>query len=190
MVSAAPDFAVIAAEVRARLDGAVLVAHNAGVDMAVLSRKLPGFAPACVLDTLKLSRRLLPDQASYRLGSLVSTLQLDHGLFVSVDGPSGVHTYAAADGGPDSRMSSRPGGSGGSGETGWPAAGATGCCPGCRMSSRPGGSGGIGEVDCWLDGMTFLLQRSWNLRAAPAKTAQHPPFPKIYRATICFYHTR
>jgi exodeoxyribonuclease X len=80
MVAEAPAFTELAAEVRAHLDGAVLVAHNAGVDLAVLRRKLPGFAPATVLDTLKLSRRLLPDQVSYRLGSLVSALHLDHGL--------------------------------------------------------------------------------------------------------------
>jgi DNA polymerase III epsilon subunit-like protein len=80
MVAAAPTFSDLEAEVRARLEGSVLVAHNAGVDLAVLRRQLPGFAPGAVLDTLKLSRRLLPDQVSYRLGSLVSALQLDHGL--------------------------------------------------------------------------------------------------------------
>jgi exodeoxyribonuclease X len=87
MVSAAPVFAELEAEVRAHLDGAVLVAHNAGVDMAVLRRKLPDFAPSTVLDTLKLSRRLLPDQVTYRLGSLVSALQLDAGL------PPGLHAH-------------------------------------------------------------------------------------------------
>jgi DNA polymerase III epsilon subunit-like protein len=80
MVAAAPDFAELADTVRTRLDGAVLVAHNAGVDLSMLRRKLPGFTPTLVLDTLKLSRRLLPGQVSYRLGSLVSALHLDHGL--------------------------------------------------------------------------------------------------------------
>jgi len=80
MVAAAPAFAEVEAEVRAHLDGAVMVAHNAGVDLGVLRRKMPDFAPSTVLDTLKLSRRLLPDQVSYRLGSLVSALRLDDGL--------------------------------------------------------------------------------------------------------------
>jgi exodeoxyribonuclease X len=80
MVAAAPVFAELEAEVRAHLDGAVLVAHNAGVDLAVLRRKMPDFRPGVVLDTLKMSRRLLTDQVSYRLGSLVSALQLDDGL--------------------------------------------------------------------------------------------------------------
>jgi len=80
MVAAAPAFAELESEVRAHLDGAVLVAHNAGVDLGVLRRKMPDFAPSTVLDTLKLSRRLLPDQVSYRLGSLVGALRLDDGL--------------------------------------------------------------------------------------------------------------
>jgi exodeoxyribonuclease X len=80
MVATAPEFADVAVAVRAHLDGSVLVAHHAGVDLAVLRRGLPDFAPATVLDTLKLARRLLPDQVNYRLGSLVSALHLDLGL--------------------------------------------------------------------------------------------------------------
>lgn len=80
MVMAAPVFASLAAAVRARLDGTVIVAHNAAVDLGVLKRKLPGFAPDDVLDTLRLARRLLPDQPNHRLGSLVSALDLAHGL--------------------------------------------------------------------------------------------------------------
>jgi exodeoxyribonuclease X len=60
--------------------GAVVVAHNAGIDLGVLKRKLPDFAPADVLDTLKLSRRLLPGHASHRLGALVQALDLGNGL--------------------------------------------------------------------------------------------------------------
>lgn len=80
MVMGAPVFASLAADVRARLDGAVIVAHNAAVDLGVLKRKLPGFAPDDVLDTLRLARRFLPDQPNHRLGSLVSALDLAYGL--------------------------------------------------------------------------------------------------------------
>lgn len=76
MVADAPVFADLQAGIRQHLDDAVLVAHNAGVDLGVMRRKLPGFAPAEVLDTLKLSRRLLPGQPSHRLGSLVTALNL------------------------------------------------------------------------------------------------------------------
>jgi exodeoxyribonuclease X len=80
MVAGSPTFAEVAAEVRAHLSGAILVAHNASVDLGVLQRKLPDFEPADVLDTLKLSRRLLPGQASHRLGALASQLHLAGGL--------------------------------------------------------------------------------------------------------------
>lgn len=80
MVSGAPIFASLADEVRAHLDDAVIVAHNAGVDLGVLRRKLPGLAPDNVFDTLRLARRLLPDQPNHRLGSLVSALGLGDGL--------------------------------------------------------------------------------------------------------------
>jgi exodeoxyribonuclease X len=89
MTETAPVFADIEADVAARLSGAVVVAHNAGVDIAVLKRKLPGFAPDAVLDTLVLSRRLLPGQPSYRLGSLVTALDLDCDL------PAGLRPHRA-----------------------------------------------------------------------------------------------
>ncbi len=76
MVAGAPVFAELVAEVRAHVEGVVLVAHNAGIDVGVLKRKLPGFAPTEVLDTLKLSRRLLPEQPSHQLTSLVRALHL------------------------------------------------------------------------------------------------------------------
>lgn len=89
MVAAAPSFSEVEADIRANLDGAVLVAHHAGVDMGVLRRKMPGFTPAGVLDTLKLSRRLLPGQPSHRLGELARTLRLDREL------PDGLHPHRA-----------------------------------------------------------------------------------------------
>lgn len=89
-VREAPVFAGLAAGLRARLEGSVLVAHNAGVDLGILKRKLPGFVPADVLDTLKLSRRLLPGQPSYRLGSLVTALNLGGDI------PPGLRPHRAA----------------------------------------------------------------------------------------------
>lgn len=80
MVATAPVFSGVAADVAGHLDYAVLVAHNAVVDLSVLKRKLPGFMPDAVLDTLRLARRLLPDQPSHRLGSLVTALGLGHDL--------------------------------------------------------------------------------------------------------------
>jgi exodeoxyribonuclease X len=90
MVADAPVFASRGAAVQAHLDGAVLVAHNAAIDLGVLRRKLPGFTPTDVIDTLKLSRQLLPGQPSHRLGSLVTALGLGAGL------PTGLRPHRAA----------------------------------------------------------------------------------------------
>ena len=79
----------IAGEVRQALDADVLVAHNAHIDVGVLQRNLGDWECPEVLDTLKLARRLLPDQASYKLGALVSAFSLADGL------PAGLSPHRA-----------------------------------------------------------------------------------------------
>lgn len=79
-VADAPVFADIEGDVLGALDGAALVAHNAHVDVGVLGRKLGDWEYPEVFDTLKLARRLLPEQESYRLGSLVDAFKLAEGL--------------------------------------------------------------------------------------------------------------
>jgi exodeoxyribonuclease X len=79
-VADAPSFGTIADEVRASLDVPALVAHNAHVDTGVLKRYLPKWDVPEVFDTLKLAKRLLPNQSGYRLGMLVHALNLAEGL--------------------------------------------------------------------------------------------------------------
>lgn len=79
-VADAPQFADVQVDVLGALDGAVLVAHNAGVDVGVLQRTLSGWRCPEVFDTLKLARRLLPGRSSYRLGALVDAFDLAVGL--------------------------------------------------------------------------------------------------------------
>jgi exodeoxyribonuclease X len=79
-VSAAPTFAAIEDEVLAALEADALVAHNAHVDVSVLRRKLGDWKTPVVFDTLKLSRRLLPDVGGYKLGTLVARFKLAEGL--------------------------------------------------------------------------------------------------------------
>jgi DNA polymerase III epsilon subunit-like protein len=79
-VAVAPAFTAIADEVRQALDVPALVAHNAHVDIGVLQRELPDWRPPEVFDTLKLARRLLPNQSGYKLGMLVRSLNLAEGL--------------------------------------------------------------------------------------------------------------
>jgi len=89
-VASAPAFADIEREVRRALADRVLVAHNAHIDIAVLQRELDGWEPPEGFDTLKLARRLLPGQPSYKLGALVEALSLDEGM------PPGVGPHRAA----------------------------------------------------------------------------------------------
>ena len=79
-VADAPSFGSIADEVRASLDVSALIAHNAHVDTGVLKRYLPKWDAPEVFDTLKLAKRLLPNQSGYRLGMLVHALNLAEGL--------------------------------------------------------------------------------------------------------------
>ncbi|QXJ26781.1 3'-5' exonuclease [Actinomadura graeca] len=79
-VADAPSFGVIRHDVAAALSDAVLVAHNAHVDVGVVQRKLDDWHVPEVLDTLKLARRLLPDEKSYKLGSLVEAFKLAEDL--------------------------------------------------------------------------------------------------------------
>lgn len=79
-VEDAPAFAHVAQDVQPLLEDVAIVAHNAHVDVGVLSRQLPGWKPAEVFDTLKLAKRFAPDQVGYRLGSLVEAFALAEGL--------------------------------------------------------------------------------------------------------------
>jgi exodeoxyribonuclease X len=79
-VADAPSLAAVQEEVRAALTSDAVIAHNAHVDIGLLEQRLGGWRPPEVFDTLKLARRLLPNQGSYRLGSLVDALKLAAGL--------------------------------------------------------------------------------------------------------------
>lgn len=79
-VAVAPVVSEVAEEIRKELDGAVFVAHNAHVDLGVVTRSVPGFVPAEVLDTLKIARRLAPGMVAYKLGDLVDAFALGDGI--------------------------------------------------------------------------------------------------------------
>ncbi|HEX3781450.1 MAG TPA: exonuclease domain-containing protein [Pseudonocardiaceae bacterium] len=88
-VADAPVFADIAGELRAVLSGAAFVAHNAPADLGVLRRKLPEWEPLEVFDTVRLSRRFRPNQASHRLGALVDA------FYLADDLPAGLKPHRA-----------------------------------------------------------------------------------------------
>jgi DNA polymerase III epsilon subunit-like protein len=88
-VADAPTFAEIEPAIRPLLTDAVFVAHNAPADLGVLRRKLAGWEPVEVFDTVRLARRLRPGQASYRLGALVDD------FFLGEDLPAGLKPHRA-----------------------------------------------------------------------------------------------
>lgn len=79
-VAAAPSFGDIQDEVRRALDADVLVAHNAHVDRGVLQHHLGEWECPEIFDTLKLAKRLVPPQTSYKLGALVEEFSFADGL--------------------------------------------------------------------------------------------------------------
>jgi len=79
-VAGLPLFQSIEGDVLRSLKADALVAHNAHVDVGVLQRKLGDWECPEVFDTLKLARRLIPGQPSYRLGSLVEEFNLAEGM--------------------------------------------------------------------------------------------------------------
>jgi DNA polymerase III epsilon subunit-like protein len=70
--------------------GITIVGHNVAIDVEVLTRKLPGWRPDHVVDTLRMSRAVRPDLASHKLGALVDALDL------AVDLPAGLTPHRAA----------------------------------------------------------------------------------------------
>jgi DNA polymerase III epsilon subunit-like protein len=79
-VADCPVFEAIRGQVLHALNAPALVAHNAHVDVDVLRRKLGDWDVPEVFDTLKLARRLIPGQSSYKLGALVDAFTLAAGL--------------------------------------------------------------------------------------------------------------
>ena len=74
MVAGAPSFADIAAALRERLEGRVLVAHNARFDYGFLRHEFERAGiryQAQTLCTVKLSRRLYPEHARHNLDSVI-----------------------------------------------------------------------------------------------------------------------
>nr|WP_239150486.1 3'-5' exonuclease [Streptomyces sp. SID13588] len=71
-----PAWPEIADEIRGALDGAWIVAHNASVEYNALTRLLPGWQPAGVIDTLRLARKTYPEAGKHGLDPLIEYLHL------------------------------------------------------------------------------------------------------------------
>ncbi|MEU8203390.1 3'-5' exonuclease [Streptosporangium sp. NPDC049046] len=71
-VAEAPRWEQVAPAFQTSLQGAWIAAHNAHVDYAALSRHLPDWEPAGVIDTLRLARAIYPDAPGYGLDALLT----------------------------------------------------------------------------------------------------------------------
>ena len=74
MVALAPTFAEVACELKARLDGKLLIAHNARFDYGFLRQEFQRLGVkfhSDVVCTVKLSRKLFPGHARHNLDSLM-----------------------------------------------------------------------------------------------------------------------
>jgi DNA polymerase III epsilon subunit-like protein len=72
-----PSWEEVRDDVRAMLDGAWICAHNASVEYKVLTRHLPGWEPAGVIDTLRLARATYKDSPKHNLDALIAHTSLD-----------------------------------------------------------------------------------------------------------------
>lgn len=72
----APDFLSLWPKIRQSLHGRILVAHGAGTEKRFL-RAFPGHGFGPWIDTLRLSRAVLPSTPSHSLGDLCSTLDIE-----------------------------------------------------------------------------------------------------------------
>ncbi|MBT2613640.1 3'-5' exonuclease [Streptomyces sp. ISL-87] len=77
MTAGAPAWREVAGEVRSLLDGAWIAAHSASVEYNVLTRHLPDWQPAGVIDTLRLAKAADPGQRGYGLDPLIARTGID-----------------------------------------------------------------------------------------------------------------
>jgi DNA polymerase III epsilon subunit-like protein len=75
VLAGAPGPAQVEPELARRVDGRAVVGHNVRVDWRLLHRRYPAIAPAALIDTLRLARRLNLD-SSNSLGALTARLGL------------------------------------------------------------------------------------------------------------------
>ena len=76
-VQNAPTWTETADQVRTLLDGAWIAAHNASVEYGLLTRLMPDWQPAGVIDTLKLSRHLFGTSIRHNLDALITHTGID-----------------------------------------------------------------------------------------------------------------
>lgn len=77
-VADCPPWSSVATEVEPLLTDHTLIAHNASVELNVLTAHLPDWKPPMVLDTMRLAKHVFPNLGGgYGLDNLVRAVELD-----------------------------------------------------------------------------------------------------------------
>ena len=71
-----PRFEEQADEIKAILGDHAIVGHSVSVELHMLEPRLEGWRPSCAYDTLKIAKRLLPDQRHHKLQVLCEQFDL------------------------------------------------------------------------------------------------------------------
>jgi DNA polymerase III epsilon subunit-like protein len=85
-VANAPPFDDVVDDILLWLEETPIVGHNVRVELEALSKVLPGWKPAAAYDTLKVARRLMPNQEKFGLERLGETLGLKDAASQAVGG--------------------------------------------------------------------------------------------------------
>jgi DNA polymerase III epsilon subunit-like protein len=81
-----PTWEHIENEILEAMRGRIFVAHNAGTDLSVLKKKMPGWSPDAVIDTLRISRQLRPERTSHSLSALIDAYGIESEIQAEVSG--------------------------------------------------------------------------------------------------------
>lgn len=75
-VADAPDLEDVVDDIFELLEDVPIVGHNVRVELDIIGRAIPDWRPAAAIDTLRVARRLLPNEKKYRLEHLGTVLGL------------------------------------------------------------------------------------------------------------------
>lgn len=91
-----PAWEAVRDDVRSVIDGAWVCAHHASVEYKVLTRHLPDWQPAGVIDTLRLARATYTDAPKHNLDALIEHADLDLSRAPAHRHRAAYDTYATA----------------------------------------------------------------------------------------------
>lgn len=94
-VAAAPEIEDVADDVLTLLEDAPIVGHNVRVELELLGRALEGWRPTAAFDTLRVARRLLPNEEKHGLEYLGAALGLVAATAEAVGGSAHSAPYDA-----------------------------------------------------------------------------------------------